>query len=177
MTRVLVAFATKHHSTAEIAEAIAARLRDRGLDTDCRDAGAASTDGYDAVVLGSAVYMGRWRREARRFLKHERRRLADLPFWVFSSGPVGEPGGDPEKDAKWLEPGAVMELVESLGAREHVIFGGRVPEDPGGFVEKAMSRNTPPELQDLRDWDVIRRWADTIADALSGPMQEPPAEG
>ena len=168
MAHVLVSYATKHHSTAEIAEAIAAELRERGNDVDCVDAADAHAAGYDAVVLGSAVYMGRWRREARRFLKHERKQLSAMPFWVFSSGPVGEGSGDAEKDEKWLEPASVIELAESLGVREHVVFGGRIPPDPSGFVESAMARNTPPEHQDLRDWDQIRTWAASIASALAG---------
>ena len=69
MTNVLVAYASKHGSTEEIAEAIAASLRECGLAADCVAAGAVnSLEGYDAVVLGSAVYMRPWRREARRFL-------------------------------------------------------------------------------------------------------------
>jgi menaquinone-dependent protoporphyrinogen oxidase len=168
MSHVLVTYATKHHSTEEIAEAIAAELREGGNDVDCVDAADAHADGYDAVVLGSAVYMGRWRREARRFLKHERERLAAMPFWVFSSGPVGEGTGDAEKDDTWLEPARVMELAESLGVREHVVFGGRIPPDPSGFVESSMARNTPPEYQDLRDWDEIRAWSRSIATALAG---------
>jgi len=83
-----VAYASKHGSTAEIAEAIGDELRAAGRTVDVRDAGEV-TDlaGYDAVVLGSATYMRRWRREARRFLRHHASALADCPFWVFSSGP------------------------------------------------------------------------------------------
>lgn len=166
MARILVAYATKHHSTAEIAEAIADGLRGHGHTADCVDAREAHADGYDAVVLGSAVYMGRWRREARRFLTHEADTLELIPFWVFSTGPVGEPSGDDEKDTAWLEPAAVMAQAEALHVREHVVFGGRLPQDPHGFIESAMSRNTPEQYSDLRDWDEIRAWADTIADQL-----------
>ncbi len=166
MARILVAYATKHHSTAEIAEAIADELRARGHDSDCLDVRAAHARGYDAVVLGSAVYMGRWRREARRFLSHERETLALVPFWVFSSGPVGEPKDVPDEDEKWLEPEAVMEQAEALNVREHVVFGGRLPRDPHGFIESSMARNTPEEFQDLRDWEQIRAWAAKIAAQL-----------
>lgn len=166
MARVLVAYATKHRSTAEIAAAIADELRTRGHEADCLDAHDAHARGYDAVVLGSAVYMGRWRREARRFLSKEGDSLALMPFWVFSTGPVGEPSGDAEKDAAWLEPEAVIAQAEALNVREHVVFGGRMPQDPHGFIESAMARNTPEEFQDLRDWDQIRDWAGRIAAQL-----------
>ena len=48
---------------------------------------------YDAVVLGSAVYIGGWRKEAVKFLKDNEGALAERTVWVFSSGPAGE--GDP----------------------------------------------------------------------------------
>ena len=172
MARILVAYATKHHSTEEIAQAIAGELRSHGHEADCTDAAHASASGYDAVVLGSAVYMGRWRREAKHFLKHERHRLAATPFWIFSSGPVGEGSGDSDKDEAWLEPTSLIELAESLGVREHVVFGGRLPRDPGNFVESAMVRNTPPDRQDNRDWDRIRDWAQAVATALAGDRLE-----
>jgi menaquinone-dependent protoporphyrinogen oxidase len=162
MTRVLVAHAGKHGSTAEIAEAICAELRTRGLDADVRPAGEVhDLDGYDAVVLGSAVYMKRWRHEARRLLHRERRRLAALPFWIYSSGPVGE-----HPDLASAEPARIVREADRLGARGHVVFGGRVPPDPGNFVELAMLRDTPPAAADLRDWDAVRAWAAGIAAEL-----------
>jgi menaquinone-dependent protoporphyrinogen oxidase len=160
--KVLVAYASKHGSTEEIAEAIAARLRDEGLESDCRDAGDVETlDGYGAVVLGSAVYMKRWRREAKRFLHRHRGALGELPLWVFSSGYVGEGERSPE----WEEPASVVATVEELGARAHVVFGGRVPQD-GGLMAKAMAKNTPPESADRRDWEQIGAWAAAIAAQL-----------
>jgi menaquinone-dependent protoporphyrinogen oxidase len=169
---VLVAYATKHGATAEIAEAIADQLRADGLDAEARRAGEVrSLDQYSAVVLGSAVYMKRWRREARHFLRHHHDALAHTPLWVFSSGAVGE-----HRDPQWEEPAKIVETVERLGAREHVVFGGRVPQDPGNFVERAMLRDTPPEVADLRDFDAIRSWASGIAAALAMPTSVPQRE-
>jgi menaquinone-dependent protoporphyrinogen oxidase len=85
--------------------------------------------------------------------------LAAMPFWIFSSGPVGEKSAPP----KWSEPAAVIRLAERIGVRGHMVFGGRVPQNPGNFVERAMLKNTPAEYQDLRDWDEIREWAARIA--------------
>ena len=120
-------------------------------------------EGYDAIVLGSAVYMRRWRREARRFLEQHAGELATTPFWIFSSGPVGDPE---QRDPTWEEPAKVIALAERLGVREHVVFGGSVPAHPTSFVQKSMARNTPEEFRDLRDWDEIRAWARRIAESL-----------
>ena len=153
MTRVLVTFGSKHGATAEIAGAVAETLRGCGLDVECVEAGNVdSLDGYDAVILGSAVYMRRWRREARGFVRHFAGELAQRPFWVFSSGPVGDPAKD---NAAWLEPGRTIRELERLGVREHVVFGGR-----------STSSGIPEQFRDRRDWNEIRAWARTIADAL-----------
>jgi|SRR5579884_589806 len=167
--RVLVAYASKNGSTAEIAHAIAEELRRHGLETDFREAGEVrDLEPYGAVVLGSAVYMKRWRPSARRFLRRHRAALPGLPWWAFNSGPVGKPTDDP-RAAEWSSPPKVMARVESLGAREHVVFGGRVPSKPKNFVERAMVKNTPSEFADRRDWEEIRRWAGGIASALGKP--------
>jgi menaquinone-dependent protoporphyrinogen oxidase len=122
---------------------------------------------YGAVVLGSAVYAKRWRPSARRFLGRHGRALSTVPWWVFSSGPVGEPKPEDEaKAAEWLEPPKIITKVERLGAREHVVFGGRVPAEPHNFIERAMIKNTPNEFADRRDWEAIRRWAAGVASEL-----------
>ena len=160
---VLVAHASKHGATAEIAEAIAETLRASGLDVDCREAGdVTSLDDYDAVVLGSAVYLRRWRGGAKRFLRRHSGALAARPFWIFSSGPVGEPTEE-ETMSKWLEPPRVIRRAEELGVREHVVLGGRVP--PGS----SMAKSIPAEFQDRRDWEEIRAWARSIAAQLAAP--------
>lgn len=168
MTRVLVAYASKNGATAAIAEAVAEELERHGLEVRCVEAGSVrEIEPYDAVVLGSAVYARRWRSTARRFLRRHGQALSLLPWWVFSSGPVGEPKPDDDaRAAAWLEPPKTMAKVERLGARTHVVFGGRVPLEPRSFIERAMVKNTPPEFADRRDWEEIARWAADIARQL-----------
>jgi menaquinone-dependent protoporphyrinogen oxidase len=164
VTKVLVAYASKHGSTTEIAQAVGETLREGGLSVDCVEAGeVGAVEPYDAVVLGSAVYMKRWRGEAKRFLRAHGKELSQRPFWVFSSGPIGDPGKD---NPSWEEPQRIVEKAEALGVREHVIFGGRVMTDPHGPAQRAMVENTPPEYRDRRDWDEIRAWASRIAAEL-----------
>ena len=172
--RILVAYGTKHGSTAEIAEAIAKRLRAAGLDVELRRArDVRSLDAYRAVVLGSAVYMARWRRDAARLLRRHRRELAQRDVWLFSSGPVGEQADQDEASAeRWTKPKLVRRLAADIGARDHVVFGGRVSEDAGGFMYRNMANNTPPELRDRRDWDAIEGWAQGIAATVGGASPE-----
>jgi menaquinone-dependent protoporphyrinogen oxidase len=169
--RVLVAYGSKYGSTAEIAETIGTTLRVAGLEVDVRRAREVrSIEPYRAVVLGSAVYMARWRRDAMRLLRR-RRELREREVWLFSSGPVGEGKNGPEQE-RWTTPKRVEQLAAAIGAREHVVFGGRVAED-AGFLRKRMARNTPPELRDRRDWSAIEAWAGQIAECLQNPPAAP----
>ncbi len=164
MTTVLVAYASKHGSTAEIAEAVADALRASGLRAECLDAAdVESLEPYDAVILGSAVYMKRWRREARHFMRVHGSELAKRAFWVFSSGPVGDPASD---NAAWTEPARTIATAEQLGARDHAVFGGSIPDEPHGMMQRSMAQNTPPQYRDRRDWEEIRAWASRIAAEL-----------
>src|SRR3954468_859797 len=117
---VLVAYASKHGATAEIAAHIADVLRERGIAVDLRPADAAGAPGsYRAIVLGSAVYMRRWRREARHLLRRVERTVDGPPLWLFSSGPFGEMPADPGK----LTPKRVLAPPPA----GDVGFGGPLP--------------------------------------------------
>ena len=161
MSKVLVAYASKHGATEEIAEAIADELRGAGHTVDCVPAGSVGELGsYDAAVLGSAVYMARWRPAARRLLGRAARELAGRPLWLFSSGPCGQ------AEPSYASPPGVERRARRLGAREHVVFGGRVPLEPSNFVERSIARKSAPEHRDLRDWAVISDWAAAVAAEL-----------
>jgi menaquinone-dependent protoporphyrinogen oxidase len=160
---VLVAYASKHESTAQIAERIAEAMRSAGCDAEARPA--AEVDDlsrYAAVVLGSAVYAKRWQRDARRFARRHAAALRAMPVWLFSSGPFGAVEEHPTAPM----PPFAEHLAERLGARDNVMFGGRVPTDPGNFVERAMLKSTPAERRDARDWPAIEAWARGVAAQL-----------
>ena len=124
----------------------------------------ATIEPYDAVVLGSAVYVKHWHGDARRFLRRHAAGLSRRPFWVFSSGPVGEAGA--AVDPAWVEPSRIVGRLEDLGVREHVVFGGRLPTDPKNPLERALVGRTPRGYHDRRDWAEIRAWASGIAAEL-----------
>jgi menaquinone-dependent protoporphyrinogen oxidase len=166
--RVLVAYGSKHGATAEIAARVGDRIRAGGLEVDVCEAGEVKdVEPYGAVVLGSAVYMGRWSRDARKLLTGQADELTRRETWLFSSGPVGEDEEDLAKAERWTTPKLVKKMGPKIGAHEHVVFGGRVPLDPGNFMERAMERDTKPELKDRRDWQAIEAWADGIARTLA----------
>jgi menaquinone-dependent protoporphyrinogen oxidase len=158
--RALVAYGSKHGATAEIAERVGAMLGEAGIDADVRAAGDVSgLDGYDAIVLGSAVYAMRWRRDARKLLRRVLREKRDL--WMFSSGWIGKP---PEDLGKLVSP-RIRDAAREH-AHDHAIFGGRYPLEPSNFVERAMVEKAAEEERDSRDWPAIEEWARGIAAAL-----------
>jgi len=161
--RILVAYATRHGSTGEIAEAIGETLRAAGLAVDVRRIPSPEPldlSPYRAIILGSAVYMNHWQKEALDFLRRHQPALRERPVWLFSSGPLDHSAGPAGPPA----PKAVQELAARLGVRGHVTFGGRLDPEKFGFVERLMIRDA--RAGDWRDFEGIRAWAESIARAL-----------
>ena len=165
-TRVLVAYATKYGATAEIAEKIAEVLREAGLQTDVMAADKVTDlTPYQAVVLGSAVYMGKWRDEPAKFLEDNEKALAERPVWLFSSGPTGE--GDPVALMKaWRFPDAQQEVADRIQPRDIAIFHGAVDTKKLSLPERLILKGVKAPTGDFRDWKAITSWARAIAEAL-----------
>lgn len=160
--KVLVTAASKYGSTHEIAAAIAEVLRDRGVDTDLHPAGdVRDLDGYDAVVLGSAVYAGHWRDEAMMLVEDHEKDLANRRVWLFSSGPLGSPEPKPEGD-----PIPIPDLMRQTRAEAHRVFPGKLEKHSLGMGDRAIVFALRVDEGDYRDWDQIRAWATSIADQL-----------
>ena len=164
MTRkVLVAYGTTNGSTGQIAEAIAEVLRKDGLTAVTLPArSVASVSSYDAVVVGGALYAGRWHKDARRFVRRHGRALAEHPLWLFSSGPLDASAA--ERDIPPV-PG-VQRTMTRLGAREHATFGGCLEEDARGGVARMILRSG--KGGDFRDFTAIQEWAARVAAELTG---------
>jgi menaquinone-dependent protoporphyrinogen oxidase len=160
--RVLVAVASKHGATAEIAQAVGEGLTQAGLAATVVDANdVADVESYDAVVLGSAVYAGRWLKAARDLAEQHGDLLRTRPLWLFSSGPVGDPL-KPEED-----PVDVEQIMSILDAREHRVFAGRIDKSLLGFAEKAIVKALKVPEGDWRDVGAVKAWAGEIAAALA----------
>lgn len=167
MTRILVAYGTKHQATAEIAEKIGETLRQfNSLAVDVQPAEAVKDiSSYEAVVLGSAVYAGQWQPAAADFLKEHEIELAKRPLWLFSSGPTGE--GDPKELMKgWNFPEALEPVLRQLKPREIVVFHGKLDLAQLTFFEKTIVKMVHAPMGDFREWEVIRQWATRIAESL-----------
>jgi menaquinone-dependent protoporphyrinogen oxidase len=88
-TSVLVGYATHYGSTQKAAEALAATLREQGLEVDIQSTRKVRTlAGYSAVVLGAPLYLFRWQKDALHFLSRRREALTEQPVAIFALGPI-----------------------------------------------------------------------------------------
>ena len=127
-----------------------------------------SLDGYDAVIVGGALYANRWSRPSRRFVKRHTAALRTRPVFFFSSGPLDSSAA--EHDIPPTKQ--VTKLMERVGAREHVTFGGRLPADARGFPASAMAKK---HSGDWRDPEQVRAWGHHVAESL-GAAEVPDAD-
>lgn len=163
---ILIAVASKHGATRGIADALAAGMERRGTSAqviDLDDLGYVAD--VDGIVLGSAVYAGRWLREARRAIDTLGPALHSRPVWLFSSGPLGDEHPIPDGD-----PADVPELMERLEARGHRTFAGKLDPAELGRVERTVARMVHAETGDFRDWEAIDAYAGEIVETLTAEL-------
>lgn len=160
--KILLAVASKHGATHGIADAIARELSSLGIDAPVRNLDAVhDLVGYDAAVLGSAIYMGRWMPSAHAFVETHEAALKAIPVWLFSSGALGTDDPVPARP-----PVALDRMGERIGAREYRMFAGRLDDADLSLGERIVTRAVHAPEGDFRDWDAIREWARGIADGL-----------
>jgi len=164
--KVLVTYASKKGATAQIAERVGRVLQQAGLQTDILPVdGAIDPSSYQAVILGSAVYIGQWQKKAAAFLKANEGKLAQRPVWLFSSGPTGQ--GDPVKLTNgWRFPNGLQPIADRIHPRDIALFHGSLELQKMNWLEKWMIKNVKAEIGDFRDWEAITAWANSIAAAL-----------
>jgi menaquinone-dependent protoporphyrinogen oxidase len=177
---ILVAYASKHGATGGIAERIAEKLQAAGLGAETRTVNSVDDPAeYEAFVIGSAAYLGSWRKEAAEFVRRHRDLLAKRPVWLFSSGPLGTEATDEQgRDMRVVaEPKEIAEFREAIKPRGHRVFFGAL--DPGtlGLPERLIrtlpaGRTLLPE-GDFRDWGEIDAWAEGIARELASVLAGP----
>jgi menaquinone-dependent protoporphyrinogen oxidase len=181
MTHVMVAYATRHGATRGIAERIGETLRAEGLQATVVDI-AQSPDprSADALVIGSAAYMGKWLDDAVAFVRQHRAFAATRPTWLFSSGPVGTELVDKQGNDVLAPPPFLSRAAEDVHARGTRVFFGRWdPDDPPMSVAERLFRMVPVSKEvlpigDFRDWPAIEAWAREIARELQPePVREP----
>ncbi len=161
MATFLVTTASRHGGTAAIGDRIAEVIRNAGHNARTAPGHEVrSLDGVDALVVGCGLYYGGWTREAEALVARLGPELKERAVWAFSSGPLGDPL-KPEG-----RPARADAQAEKLGAREHKVFAGRLPEQGLSFAERAVVRTLRVPAGDWRPWAEIEAWAREIAAAV-----------
>jgi menaquinone-dependent protoporphyrinogen oxidase len=162
---VLVTYATRYGSTEEVALAVAETLRESGVTVEIRpNFNVHALERYTAVVLGAPLYMGRFHKDARRFLSAHRKDLTKMPIALFILGPVQKA----EKDWAGARSQLNKELAKYpwLSPISQQIVGGKFDPLKFGFPFKLIPALRKLPAGDARDWTAIRKWASDLASAL-----------
>jgi len=157
---ILVTYGSKRGGTEGLAEMVAGDLREEGFQVEVLPARQVRdvTD-YEAVVVGGALYAFRWHKDARRFVKRNVAALRARPTWFFASGPL-----DDSATTKEIPPvKGVKALMERVGAKGHITFGGRLLPDAKGFPASAMAKKA---AGDWRDVGHVRAWVVSVANEI-----------
>lgn len=155
--QALVTVASRHEATREIGEVVAATIREAGIECDMvAPEEVASVEGYDVVVIGSAIYTGRWLPEARELVERFEADLRERAVWLFSSGLSDAPAKGSNR------PAETQNRMAATGAVAHRHFPGRLNLDVLNFAERAIIAAARGKQGDRRDMGAVRDWARTI---------------
>jgi menaquinone-dependent protoporphyrinogen oxidase len=166
-TKILVAYASKYGATKEIAERGGDVLQICGKQVEILPVnGISDVTPYAAVILGSAIYVGKWPKEAEVFLKANEKCLAERPVWLFSSGPTGEGDSVALVDGKCV-PTTLRATIDRIKPCDITVFHGNINLEKINAMEKwAVKSVVKKPFGDFRDWNSIVRWSNEIAAAM-----------
>ena len=160
--KVLVVFDTKYGATAEIANRIGDGIRLSGASVTTTHAKVSPPpDDFDGVVIGSAVYIGGWRRHAKKYLLTHANNLSQKKVWLFSSGPTGK--GNPVELLKgWTFPENLKLALNTIKPVETAVFHGAVFTEKLNFIDRWLAGKVKSPIGDYRDWEAIDAFATRI---------------
>lgn len=155
--KVLVTYASKAGSTAEVAQAIGEVLRGKGLSVDVKQiAHVTDVSGYQAVLVGSCIRMGSWLPAAVQFVEKNQAALKSVPtafFQVGSSLKEDTPENQEEAKGNMAKARALVEPV-SMG-----LFAGKVDFSKLSLLDRLIAKGVGSVEGDWRDWNAIKTWA------------------
>lgn len=157
MKKILVTYATRGGSTFEVAVCVAEMLCAAGASVDITYVTAVhEVQGYDAVVVGSAIRMGRWLPEAVAFVQTQRESLSHVPvaYFVVSGMLRNDTPETRRKVRAFLDPMCRMLEPASIG-----LFAGKLSYTLMNGFERNIAEGISSSEGDWRNWEAIRGWA------------------
>lgn len=158
--KILVAVASTYGATHELAGWVRDALTDAGHSVTLQPVEQVKElDSYDAVVLGSAVYIGRILTHARQFARRLESEFAPRPVWVFASGMKNITANPLQAQYSRAQPPPYF-------GGQYPIFGGRVDTNELGPAERALAGFMGSHGKDSRDREVVTAWATKVAEQV-----------
>jgi len=162
--RILVAYATRNGSTAEIARAVGRELEKTGAEVTVADIKTVrSLEGYAGVVLGGPLYMGSVDGAVRTFVAKNLRRLSEIPVAAFA---VGIAPKDPKPEAAGQAMDALNKAIVPLAPVSFVLFAGYLDLAKVNFLMRRFLKMANVPTGDFRDWDAIAAWARDLPEKM-----------
>jgi menaquinone-dependent protoporphyrinogen oxidase len=159
--RVLITYASKYGSTGGVADAIGEELCSRELAADVlliKNA-VKPISSYQGVVIGSAIYRGKWLFEAVDFVKKNRDILSCVPVAYFLvcmtlSHPTEK---NRAEVLAYMDP--ILKAVPEIKPVEIGTFAGALDYGNLSWLYKKIVKSKGASEGDFRDWNAIRTWA------------------
>jgi menaquinone-dependent protoporphyrinogen oxidase len=163
--RILVTYATRSGSTAEIAQAIGKELTTAGFTVDVAEIKTVSTlAGYIAVIIGGPLYMGSVDGEVGKFIGKNREQLQKLPFAAFATGLAPK---NPDPTAAEQANAAMKKSLEPVTPVASILFAGKLDPLKVNFVMRKFLEMAKIPAGDFRDWEAIATWARDLPGKMS----------
>ncbi|KUK99403.1 MAG: Flavodoxin [Methanoculleus marisnigri] len=162
--KILVAYATRYGSTAEVAEAIGDELRKAGVAVDVLPVSdVQNLSSYRAAIIGSPIYMGKWLPEAQVFIEQNQQGLRSIPVAYFTVGlTVADGGAETLRKAE-----ASMDQVRMLVNPVDIgIFPGKLESGGLSLADRTITKLIRAKTGDFRNWEAVRAWAETVRSML-----------
>lgn len=157
--RILLIYASATGSTVEVAEAIAETLAGRGFCVDVRPVNEnPQVDGYQAVLVGSAVQYGNWLPEAIEFVKNNQEALKRVPVALFCVHIRNTEDDEQSRKNRLAYLDSVRPLVQPVA---EAFFPGRFNRRGAALLLPGLVARFVPII-DLRNWKKIRAWSQTV---------------
>jgi menaquinone-dependent protoporphyrinogen oxidase len=162
--RILITYATRAGSTVEVAAAIGNVLARRGFSVDVKPVKEKpSVEGYQALVVGSAICMGSWLPEAVNFVKDNQAQLSRIPTTFFTVHMLNRGEDETSRQARQAYTAAVRQVLRPV---DEAFFSGKMDYSRLSFLDrtiaKAVEKQTDSRPGDFRDWVIIRSWANEL---------------
>jgi menaquinone-dependent protoporphyrinogen oxidase len=163
--KVLIAYASKVGSTADVADEIS-RVIEQGSDVvvDVKPVSRVKdVTGYDAVIVGSAIRGGKWLPSAVQFIEQHQDALKRIPvaYFVVCLTMRDDTEENRRKVIAYLDP--VRKVFQPLDIG---LFAGELEYEKFPLPTRLMVKLSGKPCGDFRNWDAIRAWASSLRPAL-----------